>query len=468
MRQLRSRLPGVATCATVVALGTSCARLPANGGLAEVNTAIGARTGLTASWIQGSAEDSVAAAYASRALRGEVPVDTAIRVALLRNKRLQATFEELGIARADVIQAGLIANPLVSAGRLTAADGGTGITQLGLALPFVDLLQRSGRTSVASSRFSAEQARVADAVLALVADVRVAYASAQAAAQMEEFRATVLQATEASATAAAAMRAAGNIAEYDLAQHQALAADARIAWLAAQGEQRVARSELARVMGVSSDTAWRVAMRMADPVDGVPDVATLGAIAHARRLDLTAAYHDAEAAGRAAGVARTFALLPDGTIGVARDADPDGRFTGGTIAIPIPLFDQGQGRVARARAEFRRAVNRHDALVTDVGAEVQQLAARLTAARARVVHLQTTVLPLRRRVVEESQKFVNANEHSVFTLLLAKQAEIDAGQSYVEALRDYWVARARLEQAVGGSFRPLATDERAPDVRRER
>jgi outer membrane protein TolC len=77
------------------------------------------------------------------------------------------------------------------------------------------------------------------------------------------------------------------------------------------------------------------------------------------------------------------------------------------------------------------------------------------------VHLQRTVLPLRAKLVAESQRFVNAMEHSVFTLLLARQAEIDAGQAYVEALRDYWSLRARLEQDVGGSFQPLRPDEQA-------
>ena len=37
-------------------------------------------------------------------------------------------------------------------------------------------------------------------------------------------------------------------------------------------------------------------------------------------------------------------------------------------------------------------------------------------------------------------------------LLRAKQDEVNAGREYIEALRDYWVARAELEKAVGGSL----------------
>ena len=35
-------------------------------------------------------------------------------------------------------------------------------------------------------------------------------------------------------------------------------------------------------------------------------------------------------------------------------------------------------------------------------------------------------------------------------MLAAKEREQDAERGYVEALRDYWIARAELERAVGG------------------
>jgi len=39
---------------------------------------------------------------------------------------------------------------------------------------------------------------------------------------------------------------------------------------------------------------------------------------------------------------------------------------------------------------------------------------------------------------------------SPFDLLLAKQNEIFAERGYIDALRDYWIASADLERAVGG------------------
>ncbi len=457
--QIRMR-NGLAGCLFAASL-SGCASVSAADGVDGVNRAVSARSDVRSTWLRDRAADSVAAAYAEQALRGVVPVDTAIRVALVRNKRLQATFEDLGIAQADVVQAGLLANPLFSAGGFRADGGGAGIVQLGLALPFIDYLQRPARRGAARQAYAAEQSRVAAAVIALVADVRVAYAEAQAAEQMEELRATVLQATEASAIAASALHDAGNVSDFDLAQQQAMAADARLALFTARGERRAHFAALARVMGVTSDTSWTPSPRLGMPTDTLSPVPLLAPLAQARNLELRAAFESAAAAGRLAGLANTFALLPDGSIGVGRETDPDGRFTGATLTVPLPLFDQGQGRVARARATFRQAVDRHDALAVEIAADVEALAARVEAARERALHLQRTVLPLRAKLVAESQRFVNAMEQSVFTLLLARQAEIDAGQAYVEALRDYWSLRARLEQAVGGTFQPLTQAEQA-------
>ena len=436
-----------------------CASVPAKGGLDDVQAVTRQRLGLRVDWVQGLPEDSVALAYVTRALDGEVSVDSAIQIGLLRNKRLQASFEDLGIAQADFVQAGLFGNPVLSAGKGFARGAGPSVVSASVALPFIDLLQRPLRRRVALQVFTAERARMSAAVLTLAAEIRMAYVDAQATTQMLELRRTVVQALDASALAAQAIHDAGNLSDLELAQERAQAADARLELFRAEGDQRAARADLERLMGVEGGKPWTLTPRLAPPLDSVAPAAALAATALGRRLDLRAARADAEASGRQLGLTRAFALLPDGTVGPTFEREPDGSFIGGAFSIAMPLLDRGQSRIARSRASFRQAVARHNALVVEIGAEVRQLAATLEAARAREAHLRLVILPLRRQVVTESQKFVNAMEQSVFTLLLAKQAEIDAGQAYVDALRDYWVTRAKLERAVGGSFAPLTTQE---------
>ena len=52
--------------------------------------------------------------------------DSAVQIALLNNRALRATLEEIGISRADLIQAGLLRNPEFSAAFPSMSDFRTG------------------------------------------------------------------------------------------------------------------------------------------------------------------------------------------------------------------------------------------------------------------------------------------------------------------------------------------------------
>jgi outer membrane protein TolC len=42
----------------------------------------------------------------------------------------------------------------------------------------------------------------------------------------------------------------------------------------------------------------------------------------------------------------------------------------------------------------------------------------------------------------------------ILTFLLPKQKEARTEREYIEAAKDYWITRAQLERAVGGSLHP--------------
>lgn len=447
---------------TLASLLAGCASATSRSGFEDVQRLIGDRTPLHVQWSPRSVEDSLIDARVRLALRGEVTADSAVQIALLRNRSLRATFEDVGIAQADLVQAALLTNPVFSGEALGARGGGRGVQLANLVLPFVDMLQRPLRKRVAASAFAATQQRVADAVVQLVAHVRRAYVNTQAAGQEVELWRRVVTVTAASATAATALHEAGNVSDLTLAQERAMAAESQLALIRAEEERRVALAELARLMGVAADTSWHVSPRLADPLADSLSLPMLLRVGQVRRLDLLARRQDVETEGRSLGFTKRFALLPDGTFGLAYEREPDGRFRGGGVSLPIPLFDRGQARVARRRAMLRQSVALHDALAVDIAAEVTSLFAQLSGARARALQLQRSVLPLRRAVVAETQRFVNAMQETIFTLLVARQAEIDAGQAFIEALREYWSTRAELERAVGGSFAPLSLSEQEP------
>jgi cobalt-zinc-cadmium efflux system outer membrane protein len=381
---------------------------------------------------------------------GPLALDTAVRIGLLRSPVVQVVLADVGLAEADLWQASTLPNPALD---LVHGFPGSGVavTTIGFGLGVVRALQLPLRRRVAAAELAATELRVADAILGVMIDVQRAYVRVQHGQQLLELRRTVADATAASAGAAKALRDAGNVPALLLDAELAMAAESATEVSEAEGALATARAEMERLLGAGvADTAWTIPAVLSDPVAGDLTFALLDSLAIRRRLDVAAAREGARAAAAALGLSERFRLLPDGTIGLFLEREPDGRFAGPTVSVPVPLFDQGGAAVARARAMLRQRVALHDALVVTVHAEVRARLAQLRSAEGRARQQRTVVLPLRRRVVDETQRHVNAMDVSVFALLQAKQSEIDAGRLYLDALRDYWMSRAELERATGG------------------
>ena len=82
----------------------------------------------------------------------------------------------------------------------------------------------------------------------------------------------------------------------------------------------------------------------------------------------------------------------------------------------------------------------------------------MKVARAKAAYYRSHVLPLLKRSLLETQMLYNGMFVGVFDLLEVKRGQADAATKYVEALRDYWVARTELEAALGRTI-PLQPTE---------
>lgn len=88
----------------------------------------------------------------------------------------------------------------------------------------------------------------------------------------------------------------------------------------------------------------------------------------------------------------------------------------------------------------------------EVRSDVRRALHQLQTARALYSQITTTLLPQRQKILGETLLQYNAMQVSNFMLLQAKADEVEAQKAQVEALRDYWIARAELERATGGSL----------------
>lgn len=156
-----------------------CATVPKEAGFTDVQNLIKQRLGRRAHWNQGTPEDAKVAEAIKSMLQDEITLDEAVQIALLNNRSLQATYEELGVAQADVVQAGLLHNPVFFASfrfpDKTVNGHRSTNTEFSVDQDFLDLLVLSLRKKVATTQFEQEKLRVGNAVLNLASEVRSAY-----------------------------------------------------------------------------------------------------------------------------------------------------------------------------------------------------------------------------------------------------------------------------------------------------
>jgi outer membrane protein, heavy metal efflux system len=441
-----------------------CAHVDPNPAFADLAKTVHLRTGKRVQWNRGSAEDAQAQSAVTSLLSRPLTADSAVQVALLNNHNLQATYEELGIAQADLVEAGLLKNPTFYFERRLPGQA----AEIDLVQEFLDIILLPLRKRIAAAQFEAAKFRVGHEILTTAAEVRAAFYEHQGDQQLVDLRKTVADATERSAETALKMHEAGNLRDLDLASEQATHAQAKIDLAKAQTSAVASREKLNKLMGAfGSQTNWTVAPRLPELRGDEVSTPRLESRALDQRLDLAAARQQLIAEARASGIAPAEAVFARAEIGSHYEHEIEPRHsTGPSISVPIPIFNQGQPAAARANARMRQAEQRYLALAADIRADVRTARDKMLLARRQVEYFKSTALPMRTRVTEESQLQYNAMQITPFQLLQAKQEEVKAGADYVEALREYWVARAELEKAMGGSltgtFVSLQREERQP------
>lgn len=439
----------LAAAVTLAAL-SGCAGVSRRDGAAQVEHLLQSRLPSAFSWHSDADGAAALDARAAELLAAPLMPASAFGIAQLRNPDIATHYAELGIAQADVVAAGRLGNPSLSAARI-GADGTYQLT-LGLSLPLSELLLMPARKRMAAGEYERAQQTIAAALLNLAADVADAWYAAAGADQVAAMREAVANAAAASAELAARFHAAGNLSPLQLKLEQAAATQARIAATTAKAQALRARVALNTRMGLSGDAAaqWRFALPLAAPVAREDDVDVLLALARDQRLDLAAARRDVELLDGALTLARRWRLLGAVDVGVERERESDGRWLRGpTLALALPLFDQGQAAIARAEASLeqgRAALARLElAIDNDVRLGVEQVAAQRAIAQA----YRDALIPQREAIVARQGERLNYMLIGAFELLLAKQQEYDAYQGYLETVRDYWQARVALARAVG-------------------
>jgi outer membrane protein, heavy metal efflux system len=441
-------LVGLLLAATLTASG--CSSIRQKPGFDDVQGLVAQRSDSEVYWNTGSDADRDVEARVSMLLQQEITADAAVQIALLNNRSLQATYQDLGVAQADLVQAGLLQNPVLSFERRFSGKA----MEIDVAQNFIDLFFLPLRKRTAQSEFEAAKLRVAQAILDHAAEVRAAFYIMQASIQMAELRRSVLDAEEAASSAAKRLYDAGNITELAWRDEQTALAEAKVELAVAEAETTQARERLNSLMGLwGQATGWTASARLPVLPHRELSGSSLESVAVAQRLDLLAARQEILTRANSLGLTNAVRFLPDLELTSHVEREPDGRTTTGpSVRLTLPIFDQGQARSARDRAFLQQARERYFALAVEIRSQVRAAYSRLRAAQQKAEFYSGALLPLRALVLRQTQLQYNAMQVGVFELLTAKRRQIESARSGIEAQRDYWIARTDLERALGGKL----------------
>ena len=387
-------------------------------------------------------------------LATNLTLDAAIKIALLNNRELHERLEEVGVAEAGVIQAGLLRNiELAGSWRFPNEPTPYDNVEYGASGNILDVFMLPFRKKIAARNLETAEYRAAAEILGLVGDIRNAFSRVQADQELLTRLGTQVELSELALDLAKRQKEAGNITDLQFATHQGIYAQSRLAVAQATSDLRRDREALNRLLGLWGEmTAWEVAEALpAIPGEERP-LENLEGMAMTNRLDLVNARRSMENAEYALRLRSKTRFLPTALhVGASTEREPHGeRLTGPEIELELPIFDQGQGEIARLGALYRQAQRRFEALAINARSEVREARDRLVASRELAQFYEQVVLPQQREVVRQTLLQYNAMQVGTFDLINAKERELASERNYIEAWRNYWQARSDLERALTG------------------
>jgi outer membrane protein TolC len=439
----------------LLALG-GCSTVSDDAGFAAVAERVEQRLGQKPVWHRSDEAQQQIVTEIEALLREPLAADDAVRIALLNNPALQASLAELGIAEADLVQAGRLRNPGFSYARLTRGDEIE--IERRLTIDVLGLFTLPLRRGIEARRFEQAQHAAAAAILATAAATRSSYYRAIAAEQTAQYLVQAQDAAAAAAELAQRMVQAGNWSRLQQARNQAFYAETTAQLARARQAAVVERERLTQLLGLwGAQAEYRLPAQLPALPAEARAIADLEGEALRTRLDVQAAQLERAGIANSLGLTKATRFVNVLDLGVIRNSSNEAPPQRGyEIEFSIPLFDWGGARVAKAEAIYMQSVQRLREVAINARAEVRAAYHGYRTAFDVARHYRDEIVPLRKRISEENLLRYNGMLIGVFDLLADARAQVAAVAGYVEAQRDFWIAETDLQTALSvGSPAPL-------------
>lgn len=408
------------------------------------------RTGIEIIWEQSEEDAWAVKEEVKRLLSDGITMDESVKIALLNNRKLQASFEEIGIAKADLVQAGLFANPNLSAiFRFPFGGGSTGIETAGL-LNIADFWQIPIRKKAAAAGLESIMLQVSEEILNTAAEAKKAYIGYSALSSVRHEMDRMKDHIEEWRDHLIYRQQFGYASELDIYMANALAAETKLEFARIESELLISRYRLNRILGLFPDQYdYELADVLSEEINQLPELEQLISYALSNRPDIQAASLHIENARHVSELERSRAFS-NVEAGVVYERGIDGAESiGPEIGIHLPVFDQNQAQIAKAAYRLQQAEKELKAKIQEVREEVAVVYERRLLLSQQINLTKTDILPAHTAAVEYAEKHFNAMQLNMLYLLEARRKLLETKRQYFDALREYHEQTVELERIIG-------------------
>jgi outer membrane protein TolC len=469
----RRRAGRLLAAAALAAILAGCQTFSADGGLTDVRALASVELGKDVTKIASDAEAQASRARVRELLRRPLTGDAAVQVALLNNRGLQAAFNELGLAEAEMVAASLPPNPKFSLSR-KGANLELEIERQ-ILVNVLGLLTLPARSAIARETFEAAKMKAAGEVLRLAAEARRAHVRAVASRNRVAYLAEAQAAARSASELMKKLGETGAVGKLDQAREHVFHAEIAGELARARMDHAADREALTRLMGLwGEDLAFGLPARLPALPRAARTMLQVEREAVEKNVDLRMARHRLEATVKALGLteatrfidlfevagmanyerAKAFSLETDAAGGQHLHIEREKAHPRGIeIEFEIPLFDFGETKSRRARETYMQALNQLADRAVIVRSQAREAYQRYRGAFDYARHIEGQIVPLRRTISEESLLRYNGMLTDIFPVLADARARIASQIAAIDARRDFFLAQADLKAAlIGGGM----------------
>lgn len=433
------------------ALIVGCTRIPP---LEDDHVAslVATRIDAHTAWYQGADPDEEIRSTIQCLLDQELTADSAIQIALLNNPKIQALFEELGMARADLVESGLLTNPsaAVEIRYPQTSRLHTNIEYL-IVTSLLDAFLIPLKMRLADTEFQQTKLKVANAILNLAFDVRETYYALVAETKIVKYLHDVVELTSIHRDLVASQEAVGNVIGLDVQLSLSKFLEAKLELAEVETEIVRLTEKLNRLLGVCEEVCLLIPNDLPDEcLHDCFDLCCLESSALENRLDLQVARFEIIRQAQTLGLNEPW-VYTNLKGGLAGEREPGGaHLIGPGFALDLPIFNYGQGARMRLYAQLRQAQDHLAELEIHVLSEVREAYKLLTSYLNIVDGYRHHLLPVQEGVLASSEELYNVMGLGVDRLIENKREEVMAHRRYTEGVKKYLMSRVQLDRALGG------------------